>query len=224
MVRPVKTADSPDYRAKICEVAETLFAERGFDGTPIREIAEQAGATKALIYHYYQSKEALYLSLLEKDVSGVVTKLEEIAASDGDPEDKIRTVVQVFLEQYRANPQGFQLVQRAIDDHSPTAHTLAERWFSRAHLAIQTITTQGIEEGIFKPLPPHSIPFVIIGIIIHALRANQLIDRITPGFSGPELLSGLADLVLTLLRTDASASSASSTSSQTRKKKRLRTA
>ena len=87
MARPVKTANSPDYRAKICEVAEALFAERGFDGTPIREIAEQTGATKALIYHYYQSKEALYLSLLEKDVSGVVTKLETIAASDGDPEE-----------------------------------------------------------------------------------------------------------------------------------------
>ncbi len=218
MARPIKTADSPDYRAKICEVAETLFAERGFDGTSIREIAEQTGATKALIYHYYQSKEALYLSLLEKEVSRVVAKLETIAASDGDPEDKIRNVVQVFLEQYRAHPQGFQLVQRAIDDHSPTAHTLAERWFSRAHLAIQTITTQGIQHGIFKPLPPHSTPFVIVGIIIHALRANQLIDRITPGFSGPELLATLADLVLTLLRTDDIASS------QTRKKKRLRTA
>ena len=173
MARPIKTADSPDYRAKICEVAETLFAERGFDGTSIREIAEQTGATKALIYHYYQSKEALYLSLLEKEVSRVVAKLETIAASDGDPEDKIRNVVQVFLEQYRAHPQGFQLVQRAIDDHSPTAHTLAERWFSRAHLAIQTITTQGVQQGVFKPLPPHSTPFVIVGIIIHALRANQ---------------------------------------------------
>ena len=218
MARPVKTADSPDYRAKICEVAETLFAERGFDGTPIREIAEQTGATKALIYHYYQSKEALYLSLLEKEVSGVVTKLEAIVARDGDPEDKICNVVQVFLEQYQANPQGFQLVQRAIDDHSPTVHTLAERWFSRAHLAIQTITTQGIEAGIFKPLPPYATPFVIVGVVIHALRANQLIDRITPGFSGPELLASLADVVLTLLRTGDPAVA------HTKKKKRLWTA
>ena len=65
MARPIKTASSPDYRAKIGTVAEALFAERGFDGTSIREIAEQAGATKALIYHYYDSKEALYQTLLE---------------------------------------------------------------------------------------------------------------------------------------------------------------
>ena len=61
-------------------VAEALFAERGFDGTSIREIAEQAGATKALIYHYYDSKEALYQTLLEEAVSGVVTQIEAIAA------------------------------------------------------------------------------------------------------------------------------------------------
>ena len=202
MARPVKTVDSPDYRAKIDQVAEILFAERGFDGTPIREIAEQTGATKALIYHYYQSKEALYLSLLEKEAATVVTRIEAVAAGEGDPEQKIRRVVQVFLEQYRVNLQGFRLVQRAIDDHSPTAHTLAERWFSRAHLAMQTIITEGIENGLFKPLPPHAAPFVIVGIIIHALRANQLMDRITPGFSGPEVLTQLADLVLALLRTE----------------------
>lgn len=217
MARPSKTADSPNYRTKICEVAKTLFAERGFDGTSIREIAEQTGATKALIYHYHQSKEALYLSLLEAEVSTVVTRLEMVAAGDDGPEQKIRSVVQVFLEQYQAYPQGFRLVQRAVDDHSPAAHTLAERWFSRAHIAIQTIAAEGVAQGLFKPLPPCSTPFVIVGILIHALRAHQLIDRITPGFSGPELLASLADLVLTLLRPGESPAS------QQRKKKHLRT-
>lgn len=223
MARPFKTADYPDYHAKIFEVAENLFAERGFDGTTIREIAERAGATKALIYHYYQSKEALYLFLLEKDVSGVVAKCEEIAACEGGPEHKIRDVVQVFLEQYQANPQSFQLVQRAIDDHTPTAHTLAERWFSRAHLAVQAITLEGARRGIFKPLPPHSTPFVIFGIVIHALRANQLIDRITQGFSGSELLAGLADVVLNLLRTDEMVAYQTRLVQNTQKTKRVRT-
>lgn len=67
---------------------------------------------------------------------------------------------------------------------------------------MQTITAEGIESGIFKPLPPAATPFVIVGIIIHALRANQLMDRITPGLSGPEVLAQLADLVLSLLQTD----------------------
>lgn len=66
-------------------MAETLFAERGFNGTSIRDIAQQVGSTKALVYHYYHSKEELYLSLLEAAVSEVVTKVEEVAARKDEP-------------------------------------------------------------------------------------------------------------------------------------------
>ena len=65
MARPIKTATAPDYRAKIRTVAQTLFAEHGFGGTTIREIADQTGVNSGLLYHYYPNKEALYLSLLE---------------------------------------------------------------------------------------------------------------------------------------------------------------
>ena len=121
MARPIKTPSSPDYRAKIGAVAEALFAERGFDGTSIREIAEQAGTTKALIYHYYDNKEALYQALLEEAVSGVVTQIEAIAADGTEPETQLRAVVQVFIDAYHDAPHRFQMVQRTIDDHHAVA-------------------------------------------------------------------------------------------------------
>ena len=147
MARPVKTPSSPDYCARIGAVAEALFAERGFDGTSIREIAEQAGATKALIYHYYDNKEALYQTLLEEAVSGVVMRIEAIAADGSEPEAQIRAVVQVFVDAYHDAPHRFQMVQRTIDDHHTIATVLAERWFSRAHRALQDIVARGGASG-----------------------------------------------------------------------------
>ncbi len=202
MVRPIKTPFSPDHRVSIGLTAEALFAERGFDGTPIREIAQRAGSTKALIYHYYRNKEDLYLSLLEAAVSEVVSQVEEIAGSRDDPDQKIRKVVQVFLEFYRAHPQRFQMIQRAVDEHGAAATTLAERWFSRVHLALQAIAAEGVKRGTFKPLPSQVVPFIVIGLIIHALRIHKLIENVDPGFSGTELLNTLADLILTLLKTN----------------------
>lgn len=202
MARPVKTPFSPDQRLVIGQAAEALFAEHGFDGTAIREIAEQAGSTKALIYHYYRNKEALYLSLLEAAVSEVVTQIEDIAISRADPEEKIRRVVQVFLDFYRTHPQRFHMVQRAVDEHSVAATTLAERWFSRAHLALQTIAVEGVRQGVFKALPPHLVPFVVIGLIIHALRNQRLMANADLGVSGPHLLTTLAELILILLKVD----------------------
>ncbi len=203
MARPIKTPSSPDYRAKIGAVAEALFAERGFDGTSTREIAEQAGTTKALIYHYYENKEALYQTLLEDAVSGVVTQIEAIAADGTEPEAQIRAVVQVFIDAYHDAPHQFQMVQRTIDDHHAIAAVLAERWFSRAHRAVQDIVTRGVQQGALKPLPVQMVPLAIIGLVIHTLRGQKLVGHMDPKLSGEQVLTALPDLVLALLTTES---------------------
>ena len=203
MARPIKTPSSPDYRAKIGAVAEALFAERGFDGASIREIAEQAGATKALIYHYYDSKDALYQTLLEEAVSGVVTQIEAIAADGTEPEAQLRAVVQVFIDAYHDAPHRFQMVQRTIDDHHAVAAVLAERWFSRAHRALQSIVTRGVRQGDLKPLPVQMVPLAIIGLVIHTLRGQKLVGHVDPQLSGEQVLTALPDLVLDLLTVES---------------------
>jgi TetR/AcrR family transcriptional regulator len=200
MARPIKSPNSPDHQALIATAAEALFAERGFDGAPMREIAEQAGSTKALIYHYYRSKEALYLSLLETGVSEVVAQIERLAAAADEPEAKVRGVVRVFVEYYRAHPQRFQMVQRAVDEHSLAATTLAERWFSRVHQSLREIVREGIVQGIFRPLPIATLPFVVVSLILQALRTHKIIDHIEPDVSGAQLVDGLADLIVDLLK------------------------
>jgi AcrR family transcriptional regulator len=210
MARPVKTPSSPDLRVEISKVAESLFAERGFDGTSLRDIAQQVGTTKALVYHYFRNKEDLYLSLLEAAISEVATRVEEVSVGDDDPQEKVRRVVQVFLDFYQAYPQRFQMVQRAIDEHGAAAATLAERWFSREHQALQTIAEEGIKQGIFRALPSQMVPFVVIGLIIHALRGHELRERVNPDFAGIYPLKELADVILTLLRADETKKSCSS--------------
>ena len=184
-------------------MAEALFAERGFDGTSIREIAEQAGATKALIYHYYDSKEALYQTLLEDAVSGVVAQIEAIATDGTEPEAQIRAVVQVFIDAYHDAPYRFQMVQRTIDDHHTIAAVLAERWFSRAHLALQDIVARGVDQDSLKPLPVQMVPLAVIGLVIHTLRCQKLVGHVDPKLSGEQVLSALPDLVLALLTVES---------------------
>lgn len=202
MAQQGKSPPEHDARTKIGTVAEVLFAERGFEGTSIRAIAESAETTKALLYHYYQSKEGLYLAVLENAVSKVVAAVEEIAASQAAPQTKIRAVARAFLDQYQACPQQFHLVQRAIDEQSPAAVTLAERWFLRVYQALQTIIEEGGRQGIFKPVLPQLTTFTVIGLIIHTLRTHKLMDRISPPLSGMQLLDALPALLLDLLMVD----------------------
>lgn len=199
MSRPVRTPFSPDLRATIAAEAELLFAERGFDGACIREIAHQAGVTTALIYHYYGNKEELYLHLMETIVSSQTMQIEEIAAGSAAPPDKVRRVVRVLLDSYRAYPQRIRLIHRAVDECHRSAAALAERWFSRMTRALRTIAEEGIKKKLFKPLSPDLAPFIILALIVHAFRSEKIQERITPGFPAAALFEALEELVLTLL-------------------------
>jgi AcrR family transcriptional regulator len=54
-----------DTRARIQQIAVELFSEHGYEGTSLREIAEQLGVTKAALYYHFRSKEDIILSLVE---------------------------------------------------------------------------------------------------------------------------------------------------------------
>ena len=202
MARPIKTATSPDYRAKIRTVAQALFAERGFASTTIREIADQTGVTSRLLYHYFPNKEALYLSLLEETVSEVVAQMEDIAASTDSPEEKIRRIAEAFLVHYQAHPQRFLLIQRAILEHSRTAQAFAQRWVSRAFAAVHAVTSEGVEQGLFRPLAPRLLSFTVVTHLQQAMHLRALVGDISPDLSGDHLLAELPELILSLLRAD----------------------
>lgn len=63
MVRP-RADNYEERRQEILDGAASMFAERGFDGTSIATIAQKCGVSKALLYHYYESKEALLFDML----------------------------------------------------------------------------------------------------------------------------------------------------------------
>ena len=65
-----------DTRAEILDVATQLFAEKGYDATSLREIAERLGITKAALYYHFRSKDDILRALLEP-MNTVVTELLE---------------------------------------------------------------------------------------------------------------------------------------------------
>ena len=129
-------------------------------------------------------------------------QVEHIAASTDTPEEKIRQIVQLYLAHFQAHPQSFQLIQRAVNENSPAAQALAQRWYSRAFAAFHTITTDGVQHGLFKPLPPPLMSFAIVGLLEQAIRFHKLAGDMSPDLSGAYLFDELADLIVALLRAD----------------------
>jgi AcrR family transcriptional regulator len=101
-----------DIRAKtkhkILEHALELFAEKGFKGTSINDIAKSAGISKGLAYNYFKNKEELMLS-----VFGLLTKEFEVLfssmAGESDPKKKLKRFINTTFKKLQQDEKFWQL-------------------------------------------------------------------------------------------------------------------
>src|SRR3954463_15149778 len=95
-----QAADYEDRRLAIVEAAARLYADRGFLGASIADLAAACGASKALIYHYFPSKEDILFEVMDSHIRDLSAIEGEIAQLDGHPEDRLRALTHKFLQAY----------------------------------------------------------------------------------------------------------------------------
>lgn len=100
-------------REQLLDTALELFAERGVDGTSVKALAQAAGVTPGLLYHYFESKEALFVALLSE--RGFLPRLRALVNS-GANERPVREVLTDLLEGFdRTLAENAQLMSLFFD-------------------------------------------------------------------------------------------------------------
>ena len=92
--------DYAERRGEIVAKAARLFAEQGFHGTSISEVAEACGTSKSLLYHYYASKEDILFDAMHDHVKALLDAAEEVAKAKVQPEEKLRQLTHRFMTLY----------------------------------------------------------------------------------------------------------------------------
>jgi AcrR family transcriptional regulator len=87
----------------IVEAATRLFAERGFPGASMSDLAHACGISKALVYHYYTNKEALLFDITERYMARLVALCAEIDARRLPPAEHLRSLIRRFLDEYQTS-------------------------------------------------------------------------------------------------------------------------
>jgi AcrR family transcriptional regulator len=95
-----QAADYEERRTAIVEQAARLFAERGFLGASIADLAEACNSSKSLIYHYYASKEDILYDVMHSHVRALLDAAEDIAGGTALPAEKLRDLTAAFLRLY----------------------------------------------------------------------------------------------------------------------------
>jgi AcrR family transcriptional regulator len=104
-----------ERREQLLDIGRALFAERGFDGTSIEEIAAAAGVSKPVVYEHFGGKEGLYAVVVDREMEcllGMVTQ----ALIGGHSRQKIERAALALLEYIEDSSDGFRILVR--DSHA----------------------------------------------------------------------------------------------------------
>ena len=84
-------------RQKIVDVARQLFAKNGLENTTMNDIATASGKGRRTLYTYFKSKEDVYYAVIESELERLSDKMDEVAAKNTRPQDKIIELIYTHL-------------------------------------------------------------------------------------------------------------------------------
>ena len=113
-------------RDKILDVAEALFARRGFAGVGMREVADASGLGKSSLFHHFKGKTQLYFEVLGRVLVRIQERVSPILAAPDEPAQKLDRVLDTLLDALAEHPQVFSKLYINMIRAGETGGTLVD--------------------------------------------------------------------------------------------------
>lgn len=198
--RPREEAPVEDVRDRIVASALRCFAEKGYAGTSMHEIAAAARTTKPMIYYYFKNKEGLYSSTLGDRLQQFGDAIDRATNPDDDPAEKLRAFCDAYLRYFESQEPHIAFVVREVfglgaDIMNEFGRALDARIQSR----LTRVLEEGVRAGIFRAGDLEACVVGIMGILNmfilrcifcrlpleRAAAVSQVMDYYVPGLRVP---------------------------------------
>jgi AcrR family transcriptional regulator len=100
-----------DRREQLLDVGRAAFAEKGFDGVTVEELAQRAGVTKPIVYEHFGGKDGMYEVLLDRELDTLMTRVAA-ALEAGGSRARVEAAADEFLRYIEEQPDGFRMLLR----------------------------------------------------------------------------------------------------------------
>lgn len=161
--------DLTDKQIQILQTAEKLFAEKGFDGTSIRDISKEAQINIAMVSYYFGSKEKLLEKLICYRTSDLRMKLENLFDEEIGPLEKIEKFIDFYIQKLDNNRDMYQILHFEISSNKRAVDLNSFTEVKKKNLAsLKKIISEGQSIGIFKKdIAVELITPTILGTYFH---------------------------------------------------------
>lgn len=177
-----RTSSAPKRRKlrkeEIVAEATRLFAERGYEGASMGDLAERVGLRKASLFHHFPSKDVLYGTVLTQLMEGVQRAIVTAATSDGSFMDRLDALSDALTATLGAQPYAARLLVREVMDWGPVVRDRLGRQAQDVLSAALEFAKAGQRDGVFNPeLDPAQAIVSLIGVHFMPFAISDLIER-----------------------------------------------
>ena len=152
-------------KKKIIQLATQLFSEKSYHDVTIDEVAAKAGIAKGTIYLYFESKEKLYLEILENGFESIESLIEKEVAKTDPASEKLQQVLRLIFGFYRQNLDVLRILSRDETHLIREHYQFTEHWRERRVKLYEKILEKGVKEGSFRPINTRLAALIIFGLV-----------------------------------------------------------
>jgi AcrR family transcriptional regulator len=102
---------SAERHEQLIEIGRRLFAERGFDGASVEEIAARAEVSKPVVYEHFGGKEGIYAVVVDREVRQLL-EMVRVALTAGHPRELVEQAALALLDYIEGSSEGFRILVR----------------------------------------------------------------------------------------------------------------
>jgi AcrR family transcriptional regulator len=169
-----------EKQTRILLVAEKLFAEKGFDGTSIRDISREAKINIAMVSYYFGSKEKMLEALIISRTSDMRLQLENIQKLELSPAEKVDRLIELYIQRVNRNRCMYQIIHFELSSKKRDLRLSDFNDMKKRNLeTLTTIINEGQEKGVFrKDVRIELIPTTIIGTYFQFQMSRSMFEEI----------------------------------------------
>jgi TetR/AcrR family transcriptional regulator, fatty acid metabolism regulator protein len=138
-----------DKRQQILDAAVRVFAAQGYDKSRVGDVAREAGVAYGLIYHYFDSKEAVLEAVFREAWGRLLTAVALAEQTAGTAPERLELVVKIVLRAWRDDPDLVRLLVREVTRNPHIQDELDE--IGQAFATLERIVAGGQAEGTLRP-------------------------------------------------------------------------
>ena len=180
------------------EVAESLFASKGFDNTTIREIAREARVGVGTVYEYFPDKKSLLFAIPTVRIKELVEQLNECLYVVPGALDKLRKLVHFFLSYYQKNTNFARLMYLVMVPYQEWRHSPTYQLARSLTNILSAILREGQEQGLIRnDVDVRLMRNLYLGAI-ERLTVSWLLG--SKGYNLVDVSEGLAQLLINAVK------------------------